>query len=278
MAKPVFIASFHSGYAHTKCYLSHTNGCSTKISREHFISHNLLNKVEKHNKTIDIVGLNWLPKDQLTSIGKQSLVSNILCDQHNSALSPLDSSIGDLVDAISAIDAEYRSEKSIGKNYQVNGAHIERWILKTIYGLVKSGQIKQSSGDFFELKEKCLELLCLPTARWPLGWGLYVAIPQTEIYHSSSFELTPLSNPTTNELLALNIKFNGIEMNFLMGKPNHVSAFGVHRPGQLTFEKMGVKSNIIFNWPKQKIGQSITYSYAGSYSGTSPDHKLPFVK
>jgi len=274
MSKPVYIPRKQSGYAHTKCYLSHTNGCSTKITGEHCISHNLLNKIEKQNKTIDVVGLSWLPKDEMTSIGKKSLVSNVLCSQHNSDLSPLDSAIGDLVEAIGSIDVEYQNPIPIGVNYCVDGSHLERWILKTTLGLVNSGQIKQRSGEPFRLKSKCIELLCSPAARWPLGWGLYIATPIGKIYHSSSFELLPQHNAETGELLALGLKFNGIAMTFLMGRPNPKTAFGVRRPSKIIFLKDLVKSEIAFSWSNNKAGKTITFSHAGVYSGPSPDHQL----
>lgn len=278
MSKPVYIASKPSGYAHAKCYLSYTNGCSTKITGEHYISHNLLNKIEKQNKTIDVIGLSWLPKDQFSSIGKKNLVSNVLCDQHNSDLSPLDSAIGDLVGAIGSIDAEYQNESPVGANYIVDGSHLERWVLKTILGLVMSGQIKQRSCEPFGLKSKCLSLLCLPDARWPLDWGLYVATSTEKIYHSSSFELLPQYNSETGEILALGLKFNGIAMTFLMGKPDQKGAFGVRRPSKLIFEKGVVKSEIALSWPSRKVSATITFSHAGVYSGTSPDHQLKHTR
>lgn len=274
MSKPVYISSKSRGYAHPKCYLSHTNGCSTKITSEHYISHNLLNKIEQQNKTIDVAGLTWLPKGQLTSIGKKNLVSNILCDRHNSDLSPLDSAIGDLVDAIGSIDAEYQGASPVGRDYIIDGSHVERWVLKTVIGLVKSEQIKQRSGESFKLKRKCLELLCLPSALWPLGWGLYIDTPIGQIYHSSSFELLPQHNPETGELLVLGLRFNGIAMNFLMGKPDQQAAFGIRRPSQLIFEKGTVKSEISLTWSTRKTGAAITFTHTGVYSGPSPDHHL----
>lgn len=274
MSKPVYIPRKPIGYAHAKCYLSHTNGCSPKITGEHCISYNLLNKIEKQNKTIDVVGLSWLPKDELTSIGKKKLVSNVLCCQHNSDLSPLDSAIGDLVEAIGSIDSEYQSASPVGVNYSVDGSHVERWVLKTVLGLANSGQIKQRSGEPFRLKSKCLELLCLPAARWPLGWGLYIATPIGKIYHSQSFELLPQHNAKTGELHALGLKFNGIAMTFLMGRPSNEGVFGVRRPSKLIFKKGAIKSEIALSWSTHKAGTAITFSHAGIYSGPSPDHQL----
>jgi hypothetical protein len=274
---PVFIPYKKTGFAHPKCYLSLTKGCSDKISGEHYISENLLNKIEKQNSTIDVCGLSWLPKEHLKSLGKSSLTAKILCTEHNSNLSGLDSEIGELIEAISSIDLEFQSNEPTGRFYSVDGTYIERWILKTLVGMTESRQIKQKSGEPFKYKKKCLELICSAEARWPLGWGLYAAKPQGQIYHSSSFELLPKHNPSNGELLAFALKFNGFEMNFLMGKPDNSLEFGVHRPNKIIFEKEGVKSEIEFNWQKHKVGPPIMYLHSGTYSGPAPTHDLPRV-
>lgn len=101
---PINIPFRKKGFSHKKCFLAETKGCSDKISGEHYISYNLLNKIEKNNRTIDIAGLSWLPKEQLRSIGRTNLVTNILCRTHNSELSALDIAAGRLVEAIGSID------------------------------------------------------------------------------------------------------------------------------------------------------------------------------
>ena len=273
--KPVFVPFKKSGFAHPKCYLSGTKGCSDKISQEHYISEALLHKIERHNSTIDVCGLSWLPKEHLKSIGKSSLTSGILCTDHNSALSGLDSEIARLVDAIFSIDQDFQSDTPRGHACTIDGTHIERWILKMLVGLIESGQIKQKSGAPFQYKGKCLELICSASARWPFGWGLYAAKPVGQIFHSSSLELLPKHNPATGELLAVALKLNGFEMNFLMGKPDHPEGFGVHRPQSMVFEKAGITSIIRFTWPGHKAGPSVTYAHSGVYSGPAPTHDLP---
>ena len=125
-SKPTYIPFKKNGYSHPRCYLSTTKGCSNKISREHYISESLLNKIERQNKTVDVCGLAWLPKEQLKSVGKSSLTSNILCTQHNSDLSKLDKKIGNLVEAISSIDVELQSSSPRNLNYEIESSHIER--------------------------------------------------------------------------------------------------------------------------------------------------------
>jgi hypothetical protein len=214
----------------------------------------------------------------LRSIGKSSLVSNVLCSNHNSALSPLDTTIGNFVNAIGNIDAEFLKDNPIQLSYNIDGANIERWILKTAFGLVKSGQIMLENKKQFVLKNKCVDLLCSPKTRWPLGWGLYVSLSVGEIYHSSSFELIPICNVETGELLALGLKFNGIEMNFIMGRPDQAHAFGILRPSTLVFQKGSVVSNIIMNWSDRKVGSPVIFSRTGDYSGPPPDHPIIDVR
>ncbi len=274
-ADPVFVPYKKSGFAHPKCYLSVTRGCSQKISQEHYISEALLHKIERHNSTIDVCGLSWLPKEHLRSIGKSSLTSGVLCTDHNSALSGFDSEIAKFIDAIFSIDQDFQSDAPTGYTRTIDGTHIERWILKMLVGLVESGQIKQKSGAPFQYKKKCLELICSASARWPTGWGLYAAKPMGQIYHSSSLELLPKHNAATGELLAVALKLNGFEMNFLMQKPENSQSVGVHRPQSMLFKKANITSAIQFNWPGHKTGTSVTYAHSGVYSGPAPTHDLP---
>lgn len=276
---PVYIEKKKAGNSNPKCYLSDMKGCSDKISKEHYISKNLLDKIEKQNRTIDICGLSWLPKECLKSIGKASLASNILCTHHNSKLSGLDVEIGNFFDAIFCIDKGFVNDSSTNHTYQIDGTYIERWVIKTILGMVESNQIVQKSEAGFHYNKKCLDLMCNPSQRWPLGWGLYFSNRNSGVtHHSSSLELIPKHNAGNGELLELGLKFNGFEMNFLMRRPDHVNSFGIHRARKMIFTKGALNSEIHFNWRGHKVGQDVSYSYAGKYSGLSPDHNLPRVK
>jgi len=135
MSIPLFIQTHKSGYSHPKCYLGHTKGCSAAISGEHTISESVLDKVETESRTVDVVGLAWLPKGKFSSIGKSSLVSNILCTKHNSDLSPLDGVASAFIDAIGTIDAELQKESPNSLSFTFDGTLLERWVLKTVIGL-----------------------------------------------------------------------------------------------------------------------------------------------
>ena len=131
--------------------------------------------------------------------------------------------------------------------------------------------------------EKALELIDLVETHKPktcveLGvfGGLYFS-DKGITHHSSSFELLPLYNPNTNELLALKVKFNGFEMSFLMGKLDHKNSFGLKRIQKMIFKKNFLSSEIIFNWRNHKAEKGVNYTYAGKYNGSAPGHDLPKI-
>lgn len=266
----VNIPFMKNGYAHPQCYLAETNGCSKKISKEHYISKSLLDQIEKQNAKIDIAGLTWIPREQYKSVGKASLTSKMLCQKHNSALSPIDGAICEFTRAISAIDADFLNEQPEGLVCNVDGRYVERWILKTLIGMVTSKQFKES----LSYKNKCSKLLCSPTARWPKHWGLYVAPPSTTNYHSSSFELVPKYNPSNGCVLLIELGFKGLMMNFAMGKPGNPEMLGIFRPNRMMFQKGDCRSQIRFEWGGRKTGPDVIYTHVGTYKGHGPNFKF----
>ena len=73
-----------------------------------------------------------MPPD--TSVGIDSLVAKILCEKHNSVLSPMDSEIKKLGDACLAF-----LRKPHASAVRVEGLLIERWLLKLTVGSIASG-------------------------------------------------------------------------------------------------------------------------------------------
>src|SRR6266404_892642 len=118
------------------CYLSQTNSCRTKLSREHLVSETVLKVIKKDQ--LSVSGLPWLPAGESKQIGLNDLVTKCLCDFHNSALSPLDAAGGQFFDAIQTADMN-RSLPGIAP--LVSGHDIERWLLKTLFGVAHSNSL-----------------------------------------------------------------------------------------------------------------------------------------
>ncbi len=70
-----------------KCYAKNLGNCQGLITREHYISKSVL---EIAGKKIQVSGFPWQENNKPIDIGINSLASNILCEFHNSQLSPLD--------------------------------------------------------------------------------------------------------------------------------------------------------------------------------------------
>ena len=118
-----------TNYSHQKCYAHGTNNCSQKISGEHIISNNILEQFE-HNKTVKLSGHPWIESQSFNLLSRNSLVSNILCTDHNSALSPYDSEAGKLFKCIKDFDENFNNENPKQEKLILNGEFIEKWMLK----------------------------------------------------------------------------------------------------------------------------------------------------
>ena len=264
-----------SGYQHPKCFLRSRKNCSKNISKEHYVSHTVLNKVANSNDRIEIAGLAWMPKNKLVKDMKKSkLVANILCTHHNNALSGLDAIAGDFISSFTEINHGLSLPKPIGKSFSVKGRTLEQWILKTGIGMIESGNTKRKNGKNYNYNPVLIDLLCDSTITWPDGWGLYVSTPKPLIYHSKSFEFAPKYNKKNGNVLAFYLRFNGFEMHLCVGKPKNPADYDVLRPACLRFSKKNTISHINFDWDKIPVGKRVDFEQVGTYQGDAPSHRL----
>jgi len=117
------------------CWAEPIGGCSDKMSREHLISAAVF-----PGKMIMVQGFPWC-KDTPKEIGLASLTSKILCDKHNSDLSPLDAAAGESAETLRAMEKLGEIRSKLKQNYwnvqkfELNGALMERWFLKTLINI-----------------------------------------------------------------------------------------------------------------------------------------------
>lgn len=107
------------------------------MSKEHIISNSIL------LPTIKVKGFSWC-KREVKEISSSSIVSKILCKKHNNLLSPYDSEIKRFIEVF---DEYFKVEKRINKygfsvnklpyKYQINGALVEKWFVKTLINVFK---------------------------------------------------------------------------------------------------------------------------------------------
>jgi hypothetical protein len=128
-----------TGIKNSGCYASAFSDCSTKISREHFLSEGIL-KILNENRSLTVAGFPWLKTGEHKNLHPSSLTGNVLCARHNSALSPLDKVAIRFFRALRQIEQEFADEQisTLERVFLFNGHDIEQWMLKTLCGLVCS--------------------------------------------------------------------------------------------------------------------------------------------
>ncbi|MFQ5853650.1 MAG: SEC-C metal-binding domain-containing protein [Candidatus Binatia bacterium] len=115
------------------CYVSPLADCSSKRSREHYISESLLHYLNRNND-LTVSGLPWVEGEHQV-LPPSAVSSRVLCERHNSALSPLDVIA---VRLFQAFDEEGAAGSGQQLLYLFSGHDLERWLLKILCGITCS--------------------------------------------------------------------------------------------------------------------------------------------
>jgi hypothetical protein len=235
------------------CFLSGHGNCGGKISGEHYISKTLLEAISADG-TVQIGGLPWQPQQTLQKIGIGSLVSNVLCETHNSGLSSLDDVAGKVFRAVDAADKRPASLPAITR---VAGPLIERWFLKVICGMAaavgfNNGTVPAAWGQL------------LTGGQWPEG-----SIPSGSQILATEFYVETLVAPNTREVRAAKFRVAGVHFTLLLGRPDTPAAWGNHRPRRLIFQDGIREKRVELMWPF-KTEQAVIYTKVGVGSTGAP--------
>lgn len=132
-----------TGLANPKCYARELNDCSPTISREHYVSDALQQRIAGHEKLVKVRGLSFQKSGDIETFPIKGLASNILCDKHNNALSHYDAVADQFGAALQRLNAAEAGEKNVPETHVINGDHLERWVLKTLIGCLNSGAMRK---------------------------------------------------------------------------------------------------------------------------------------
>lgn len=121
-------------FAHPKCYARCLQNCSRKISGEHYFTHALLRKIGSDPRGIYLRGAPWQPAG--TWIPPHALTAAVLCDRHNSQLSPLDEFASSLDDELVRIHKTAEAGHVASTVVRFHGPNLERWLMKSLCGFV----------------------------------------------------------------------------------------------------------------------------------------------
>ncbi len=114
-----------------ECWAACLGDCRGGISKEHYIS-----QAVSGTGSIAVRGFPWC-RDEVTVVPVASFARNMLCEGHNSALSPIDTAGGNAFAALRRfVDIAWAKTKRGVRlkgmqQYRVDGHALERWLLKT---------------------------------------------------------------------------------------------------------------------------------------------------
>ena len=186
---PALITGPWTGYANPGCYARASNDCDHQLTREHWISDDLLERVSGDNKKVVAVeGAAWQgTRGKQKTIGINSLSARMLCERHNGALSPLDKmaseSFSHLRDDL--LDMMWRvGTVEFPRGFTlVSGPYFELWLLKVLWGAIEAKALTVNGHVAYGFRlggvtaETLAEILWRG-ADWPKHWGLYVLLDQ----------------------------------------------------------------------------------------------------
>lgn len=160
----------------SQCWAAAIGGCEGKLSREHVITESLFPTKE----LITVTGFPWC-KGQEKQVSIASLTSKILCEKHNSQLSPLDENAADAFKKFEKGTLLTNSRLRASPPFKVHHFHIdgyifERWLLKTFINLCVTYQNSLFIGnsEVAGVPSKELVEMCYGRAKFPGKSGMYL--------------------------------------------------------------------------------------------------------
>lgn len=256
----VLCAIFMNSYSHPKCYAKKTGQCSAKISSEHLISDNIL-KVFEYNKTVKSAGLPWMQEQSFDLFSRSSLVSNILCTNHNGALSKFDTEAGNLFRCFLEFDSNFNSVEPVNELRKFNGDYIEKWMLKTICGLVASNQIAQNGQRKAVVFKDIYVDILFGNSPWPNHWGLYFKVPDNnQIHKFDCISIMPIT--AKDQIGAVEFLLNNFAFNLVLGEPSDPAFWGTHRINKIELTDGRVTKVIEFLWEGQQSNLTVSFTRA----------------
>lgn len=227
------------------CYAARLADCSLKLSREHFVSECLLDELNRDND-LRVSGLRWQEAGQEKVLSPNALASKILCDRHNSALSPLDAIAANLFGAFNEKGAAGSGRQLL---HLFSGHDLERWLLKILCGLVYSKSLSISDETNVSIPKHWLQIL-FGFSDFPEGQGLYVCtVPGHRFVGPFGMKLQPIGGSAG--LSGIGVWVCGYELILSMsGFPSRTfdGRTLAYRPLELYATGPAFEKSIIFSW------------------------------
>lgn len=237
------------------CYAAVLGDCEGGLSAEHYLTAAILEVLNADRKMVTR-GYPFL-RGETKSLPPAALTAKVLCRKHNSQLSVLD-------DTALRVFTWARTIETGGwlrDRVEVDGALLERWMLKLHAGLLASGQA--ITADKTALPTDVPRVLVdalFRGATLPDGAGLYFALTLGEQHERTGTGVTfkPWSNLAL-EPAAIDIDINGLRFVCSVDAGFKVSARHFH-PSEIRIRaaSWAKPKRLVLAWPAGVRGAAIT--------------------
>lgn len=260
---PVSLQELPPGSSLSGCYAAHLGTCGGKLSLEHFISEGIL---REFGPLVDVSGFHWVPPGESKLVPPQTLAARVLCQTHNSVLSPLDNRA--LVLARTALDIT----RTIGDPASPTtfdlfaGEDLERFMLKAFIGVVTS-RVLLGRREVPKDQPGIQQLVRILFGLEPMlpEMGLYVPFKENAMLPLEqritvrivSFDDNP------DNIAGLELRFFGLHLAFFLERP--IPGKGgyfepVYHPEYVLMENdAGAIRHLHFSWQGEKHRPGVEY-------------------
>ncbi len=263
LTPPPLLTGPRTGYTHPKCYAGSSGDCDRQLTREHFITDDILGHISHDGNAVSVEGATWQKTgEQRMTIGRASLARKMLCQRHNHALSPLDRMAGeffryaieDHLDIfpylIGGYDTTFRRSFTL-----VSGPYFELWLLKVVWGALEAAALEIDGRTAYRFRlgvtRPQLTEILWRGAPWPATWGFYVLYNQDSERPSVPRSVRIRLANVGSEVLGGFVAAAGFEYLLSFETPTVPRTY---RPGALSLSRVGYERDsykmIAFAWPE----------------------------
>lgn len=230
------------------CYASCLGGCSTKLTLEHYLSDSIL-KLLDSGDGVRLQGPRFL-NGGARVLPRATMGSKVLCKNHNSQLSALDTEALELFRTIAAAD-QLKDLAGRQSTKNLDGGLIERWLLKVFLGVRASGSGDDHTGARIptDIPERLVRIVFGKHAH-PQGFGLFLDMEVGTTVRRPNVGVTFQSWMTEDGgpgYCTLDLNRIHLFYPIRLGVPLR----GIHRPAEIKFSSLYSDAHQLlkFRWP-----------------------------
>jgi hypothetical protein len=255
-------------FSHPDCYAAELGGCSTQISKEHYVSDAILRLVSLGEPAVLVRNLVFQSPQTLEPRGISNLVAKVLCSKHNSDLSRFDCAGQALFAGMDQIDSAAGKPDQLPTTIVVNGDDLERWMLKTLCGGIFSGNIPVSGGSLKSIRPpKAWLSILFEDGHFPPGQGLYVRAGTPGIVFSTEPSVLKMAvvSDSNDVVIGFTVWVFNFEFTLVLASlPSNCPPtleYAHHRPKGVVVH--GSSKRIQIEWRSPDVGDELEVQWVG---------------